>query len=194
MECLFVCGCVFVCVCARVGESSLYTCCSEDLSIQNPRGTFSTPKVLHRACKIHFPFKEEGAVWPVRVNTAVCARIKEAERRESVHVIGLCRERRWTGVRGRAGHRGERALSCPLQPFKDNKPQPPRRVDINSLYSYMCTCPVSRIRNAEPLLSRMKHALRSEEANDNLKDSFFKKHFAALHYSLFAHVRAGCWH
>lgn len=78
-------------VCARAGESSLYTCCSEDLSIQDPHGTFSTPKVLHRSCKIHFPFKEERAIWPVHVSTAVCARIKEAERRESVHVIGLCR-------------------------------------------------------------------------------------------------------
>lgn len=60
------------------------------------------------------------------------------------------------GVTGRAGHRGERALSCPLQPFKDNKPQPPRCTDINSLHPYMCTRPVSHIRNAVTLLSHVR--------------------------------------
>lgn len=120
--------CVFfvLYVCAHVGESFLYTCWSKDLSIQNPCGTFSTPKVLHRSSKIHFPFKDERAVWPVHVNMALCARIKAPQRRERVHVIGLCWGRRWRGVTGRAGHGGGRALSCPLQPFKDNKSQPPR--------------------------------------------------------------------
>ncbi|CAG08927.1 unnamed protein product [Tetraodon nigroviridis] len=92
-------------------------------------------------CGGHERHSKERAVWPIDVNTAACARIKEAEGRESVHVIGLCRERRWTGVTGRAGHRGERALLCPLQPFKDNKPQPPHRVDFNNLYLYVCTHP-----------------------------------------------------
>lgn len=37
-------------------------------------------------------------------------------------------------------------------------------------------------------------SLRREEANDFLKDSFFKM-FAALYFSLFAHVLStGCWH
>lgn len=116
---------VLCCVRAHVGESFLYTCRSKDISIQNPCGIFSTPKVLHRSSKIHFPFKDEGAVWPVHVNTALCARIRAPQRRERVHAIGLCWERRWTEVTGRAGHGGDGALSCPLQPFKDNKP--PRR-------------------------------------------------------------------
>lgn len=44
-----------LCVCAHTHR----TCCSKNLSIQNPCGTFSIPKVLHWSCKIHFPFKEE---------------------------------------------------------------------------------------------------------------------------------------
>lgn len=120
---------------------------------------------VHQKCftapaKIHFPCKEERAVWPVHVNTAVCAWIKQAERRESLHVIGLCRERRWIGVTGKAGHQGKRALSCPLQSFKDNKPQPPHRVDINSLYSYMCTRPIRHNQNVVTRLSHMKHPPR----------------------------------
>lgn len=75
--------CRVCCVCAHVGESFLYTCRSKDLSIQNPCGTFSTPKVLHRSSKIHFPFKDERAVWPVHVNTALCARLRVPQRRES---------------------------------------------------------------------------------------------------------------
>ena len=132
---------MFVCVCVcvyRRGSLHFIPSVAKIYPFRIPVGHSVHQKCFTTPAKSIFLLKKREPYGPRRQYSSVCTDKGGREDREF--------ERHWImqgervdGVTGRAGHRGKRALSCPLQPLKDNKPQPPRRVDINSLHLYMCT-------------------------------------------------------